>query len=58
MNFVVEFDGIWSMGRRTGVKHIQDGTSSTYLVGEKSMDTLHYTTGEDVGDLRTDRRAE
>jgi hypothetical protein len=25
--------------------------SNTYLVGEKAMDVLHYTTGEDVGDL-------
>jgi prepilin-type N-terminal cleavage/methylation domain-containing protein len=49
-NFVLEFDGIWSMGRRIALKHVVDGTSNTYLVGEKSMDTAHYTTGQDVGD--------
>jgi hypothetical protein len=32
------------------MKHIEDGSSHTYLVGEKSMDTDHYTTGKDVGD--------
>jgi prepilin-type N-terminal cleavage/methylation domain-containing protein len=50
LNFVLEFDGIWSMGRRTATKHIEDGTSSTYLVGEKSMDIIHYVDGLDVGD--------
>jgi prepilin-type N-terminal cleavage/methylation domain-containing protein len=49
-NFVLEYDGVWSMGRRTALKQIVDGSSNTYLVGEKSMDTDHYTTGEDVGD--------
>jgi prepilin-type N-terminal cleavage/methylation domain-containing protein len=49
-NFTLEFDGVWSLGRRTALKHIVDGSSSTYLVGEKSMDLLHYTSGEDVGD--------
>jgi prepilin-type N-terminal cleavage/methylation domain-containing protein len=43
-------DGVWALGRRTAPKHIVDGLSSTYLIGEKSMDVLHYTTGEDVGD--------
>jgi Protein of unknown function (DUF1559) len=49
-NITLQFDGIWSMGRRTKLKDIVDGASNTYLVGEKSMDILHYTTGEDVGD--------
>jgi prepilin-type N-terminal cleavage/methylation domain-containing protein len=48
--FTLEFDGVWSLGRRTALKHIVDGSTNTYLVGEKSMDTLHYTSGEDVGD--------
>jgi prepilin-type N-terminal cleavage/methylation domain-containing protein len=49
-NFKLEHDGIWSMGRRTELEKILDGSSKTYLVGEKSMDTLHYTTGRDPGD--------
>jgi Protein of unknown function (DUF1559) len=40
----------WSLGRHTGVKHVQDGTGNTYLVGEKAMDTDRYETGTDVGD--------
>jgi hypothetical protein len=49
-NFKLEYDGIWSMGRRTALKHVVDGSSNTYLVGEKAMDIQHYTTGQDVGD--------
>jgi type II secretory pathway pseudopilin PulG len=49
-NITLEHDGIWAMGRLTALKKIVDGLSNTYLVGEKSMDVLHYTTGEDVGD--------
>lgn len=49
-NFTLEFDGIWSLGRRTKPKTVADGLSNTYLVGEKSMDVLQYATGEDVGD--------
>ena len=43
-------DGIWILGKRAAGKQITDGTSKTYLVGEKAMDTLHYTTGRDLGD--------
>ncbi len=49
-NITVKDDGVWSLGRHTAPRHIVDGLSKTYLVGEKAMDTLHYTTGEDVGD--------
>jgi len=48
--FTLEYDGVWSLGRRTALRHIIDGASNTYLVGEKSMDILDYTSGEDVGD--------
>jgi prepilin-type N-terminal cleavage/methylation domain-containing protein len=44
-------DGVWSIGRRIAPKHIVDGLVSTYLIGEKAMDVLHYATGEDFGDL-------
>ena len=50
LNFKLEYDGIWSIGRRTALEKIVDGLSNTYLVGEKSMDTLQYETGRDVGD--------
>lgn len=43
-------DGIWALGRRTSIRKIIDGLSKTYLVGEKAMDTLRYTTGDDHGD--------
>jgi prepilin-type N-terminal cleavage/methylation domain-containing protein len=43
-------DGIWRLGRSTPVRSVVDGLSNTYLVGEKSMDTELYETGEDRGD--------
>ncbi len=49
-NIILEFDGIWSIARRTRLKNIVDGLSKTYLVGEKSMDILEYATGHDNGD--------
>jgi hypothetical protein len=48
--FTVEFDGIWLLGRRCSVEKIVDGLSKTYMVGEKAMDALLYTTGADWGD--------
>jgi hypothetical protein len=39
------------LGRQIASKHVVDGLASTYLIGEKAMDTQHYTTGEDLGDL-------
>jgi prepilin-type N-terminal cleavage/methylation domain-containing protein len=51
-NYTIKFvgEGIWTLGRRTAIKNIVDGTSNTYLVGEKAMDTLKYLTGDDFGD--------
>jgi prepilin-type N-terminal cleavage/methylation domain-containing protein len=49
-NFVLEYEGMWSIGRRTKIANVIDGLSKTYLVGEKCMDVLHYLDGEDVGD--------
>jgi prepilin-type N-terminal cleavage/methylation domain-containing protein/prepilin-type processing-associated H-X9-DG protein len=43
-------EGVWEYGRRTRLKNIVDGTSNTYLVGEKTMDPLKYITGDDYGD--------
>lgn len=50
--YTVKFvgEGVWEYGRRTRLKNIVDGLSNTYLVGEKTMDPLKYTTGDDYGD--------
>ena len=47
---VIANDGIWSLGRKTRIAKVVDGLSKTYLIGEKSMDKLHYVTGKDIGD--------
>src|SRR5258705_1478589 len=51
-DYTIKFtgEGIWTLGRRTPIKRIVDGTSNTYLVGEKAMDTLKYLTGNDFRD--------
>jgi prepilin-type N-terminal cleavage/methylation domain-containing protein len=51
-DYTIKFiaEGVWILGRRTAIKNIVDGTSKTYLVGEKAMDTLRYDTGTDFGD--------
>ena len=46
----VKNDGVWMLGKRAATKNMTDGTSKTYLVGEKAMDTLQYTTGNGIGD--------
>ena len=46
----VNNDGIWMVGKKANIKNMADGTSKTYLVGEKAMDTLHYVDGKDLGD--------
>ena len=43
-------DGVWVMGKRMALKSLLDGTSKTYLVGEKAMDSNRYATGNDLGD--------
>ncbi len=42
--------GINYNGAEIGFKHITDGTSNTYAVGEKYVDADHYETGVDPGD--------
>lgn len=49
-SITINNDGIWMIGKRASVKSLSDGTSKTYLVGEKAMDSLHYATGKDLGD--------
>ena len=46
----VRNDGIWMVGKRASSENISDGTSKTYLVGEKAMDSTRYINGRDLGD--------
>ena len=50
LHIEVQHDGVWQMGKRTKTNRIFDGLSNTYLVGEKAMDSLRYTTGDCFGD--------
>lgn len=50
-NVYVKKPGVWQMGRRTRLRDVLDGLSTTYMVGEKSVDMDHYGTGEAQGDL-------
>ncbi|MEM9586480.1 MAG: DUF1559 domain-containing protein [Planctomycetota bacterium] len=43
-------DGIWIFGQVNRFRRVLDGTSQTYLIGEKAMDSLHYRSGECFGD--------
>ncbi len=49
-SITVKNDGVWMYGKRASLKNITDGTSKSYLVGEKAMDTINYTTGRGIGD--------
>ncbi len=42
--------GISFQQSRIGIAEIADGTSNTYMVGEKYLDANRYTTGDDPGD--------
>jgi prepilin-type N-terminal cleavage/methylation domain-containing protein/prepilin-type processing-associated H-X9-DG protein len=44
------FTGISHVRMSTSMRRIEDGTSSTYLLGEKYLDPLHYENGESLGD--------
>jgi prepilin-type N-terminal cleavage/methylation domain-containing protein len=46
----VQNDGFWVMGKKTRTNRIFDGLSHTYMIGEKAMDALKYTTGDCFGD--------
>ena len=47
---IVNNDGIWIFGKRARLKNMSDGTSKTYLVGEKAMDSAQLTTGKGLRD--------
>lgn len=46
----VNNDGVWIFGKRAKLKNLLDGSSKTYLVGEKAMDSAQLTTGKGLGD--------
>lgn len=50
---VREYNGISFERSEVGIKHISDGTSNTYLVGEKYLASNQYETGTDEADNET-----
>jgi prepilin-type N-terminal cleavage/methylation domain-containing protein len=46
----LEQPGVWSLGNKTQMKEITDGTSTTIFLGEKAMSSIRYKTGSDYGD--------
>lgn len=44
------YNGIFFVKSKTQIGQLEDGTSKTYLVGEKYLDPNHYTTGGDPAD--------
>jgi prepilin-type N-terminal cleavage/methylation domain-containing protein len=50
---VLRYSGISFERSEVGIEHITDGTSNTYLVGEKYLNPVDYETGMDGGDNET-----
>jgi prepilin-type N-terminal cleavage/methylation domain-containing protein len=50
---VVELSGVSFVRSRVAIRHVTDGASTTYLVGEKYMSTSNYESGTDAGDNET-----
>ena len=48
--FHVDWPGVWDINDRIGVTEILDGTTNTYLFGEKSVAQTEYSTGTGNGD--------
>jgi prepilin-type N-terminal cleavage/methylation domain-containing protein/prepilin-type processing-associated H-X9-DG protein len=48
-----EITGVSYQRSEVGIRHISDGTSNTYLIGEKALTTTSYETGHDSGDNET-----
>ncbi len=49
----LELTGVAFQRSEIAIKHISDGTSKTYLFGEKYLDNTQYDTGKDTGDNET-----
>jgi prepilin-type N-terminal cleavage/methylation domain-containing protein len=50
---VETYNGVSFQRSEVGLKHLTDGTSSTYLVGEKYLNPVDYESGQDGGDNET-----
>lgn len=50
---VNELTGVIFQRSEIRIKHVKDGMSKTYLVGERYIDARSYTTGDDTGDNET-----
>jgi prepilin-type N-terminal cleavage/methylation domain-containing protein len=50
---LLELTGVSFQRRQVGVRHISDGTSRTYLAGEKYLGNREYDSGRDTGDNET-----
>jgi hypothetical protein len=48
-----DLDGVVFKLSEVGVRQIEDGTTKTYLIGEKYVDPLHYTDGFDYVDTES-----
>ena len=44
------YTGLFFVTSEIKIGQLEDGTSKTYLIGEKYLDPLHYTTGGDPAD--------
>lgn len=50
---ITEIDGVSFVRSKIALKHISDGSSNTYMVGEKHIKTIFYFNGGDGGDNET-----
>ena len=52
-NTTLKLTGISFQRSEVAIRHVADGTSKTYLVGEKYLDSASYDNGKDTGDNET-----
>jgi prepilin-type N-terminal cleavage/methylation domain-containing protein len=51
MHLTVGYDGVWALGMRVAIKDIVDGSSKTYLIGEKAVNADQYSGAGVMEDL-------